>query len=667
MKSICIFILVFLSIFAFGQQEDPKFGQITLEELNMKSYDKDSAASALILYDFGKSKFVVNAEGDFEIEFHRHMKIKIFSKASFDLGNFNIELYKTLSLKEKLLDLKAITYNNENGQITKTKFDNDNLHVEEAKYFIYKKFVLPNIKEGSVIEVSYTITSGFLYNFRGWKFQYDYPAIISQYDYETPYVFVFRQNSRGYLNFDIHSNETFDMSYNISNFPSSGVYGQPTNNPRLKTYHNTLGITNVPAFQKESYIDCEDNYIQSIEFELSYVQFPNSRRYEFTTDWNAVNKKLIESDGLGEVLNSKGFIDDTVKFICQNLTAQADKAKAIYKYVQNRMAWNGEYSWSSDGIKKPFNNRKGSSSDINLLLTVMLRLAEINADPVVVSTRDNGMVNTYFPTASKFNSVITRAIIGQDTFLLDAINKFCPFGMLPSEDINGNGIMISKSYPEFVRMVTNYKYKKTKSYNLILEEDGKLSGVVKEVLEGYAAVDKRRELENKHDISDYIKDLEKETNGITIKNYNIVDRYEFEKPLVDTFQIELTDYLSDIGDKIIFKPLLFESLDKNPFYLIERKYPVDFNYPYTETYLFSYAIPNSFELESMPTNLSIRLPDSSVSFSIIFNFLNGKLSVVLKKNINKIQFLPEEYPDLKEIYNQLVKKSSESIILKKKN
>ena len=43
----------------------------------------------------------------------------------------------------------------------------------------------------------------------------------------------------------------------------------------------------------------------------------------------------------------------------------------------------------------------------------------------------------------------------------------------------------------------------------------------------------------------------------------------------------------------------------------------------------------------------------------------NKISIVYARSVNKIIFIPEEYKNLKELYNQVVRKHSESIILKK--
>ena len=63
-----------------------------------------------------------------------------------------------------------------------TKLDPKNVFLEnQSKYYDAKKFAIPNVKEGSVIEVFYTLESPFIFQFRSWEFQSDIPKLQSEY------------------------------------------------------------------------------------------------------------------------------------------------------------------------------------------------------------------------------------------------------------------------------------------------------------------------------------------------------------------------------------------------------------------------------------------------------------------------------------------------------
>jgi hypothetical protein len=70
-------------------------------------------------------------------------------------------------------------------------------------------------------------------------------------------------------------------------------------------------------------------------------------------------------------------------------------------------------------------------------------------------------------------------------------------------------------------------------------------------------------------------------------------------------------------------------------------------------------------LESLPASAVMLLPDNSIKVSYNLQAVGDKILVIYKREIEKILFLPEEYKALQELYNQIVKKHSESVILKK--
>ena len=137
------------------------------------------------------------------------------------------------------------------------------------------------------------------------------------------------------------------------------------------------------------------------------------------------------------------------------------------------------------------------------------------------------------------------------------------------------------------------------------------------------------------------------------------------KPLTDSLNVEITDRAETVGDKILFQPMLFETLESNRYTLEDRKYPVNYNYPISETYIFDYTIPDGYQVESLPKPAVLKLPDNSITVYYDIKNMGNKISIVYKRSVNKILFMPEEYKNLKEFYNQVVKKHTESIILKK--
>lgn len=666
-----LFCFFFLSsvAFSYGQFKAPKFGKIDPSELSMTRYDKDTAAGALILFDDGESSFGTKSNGSFQIIFERHCRIKIFKKTAFHLANIYVRLAQTNTGKEVLSSFKAATFNVENGKMVQIKLGKENIFEESAKNYTINKYVFPQIKEGSIIEYSYTITSDFLYNFRGWIFQHSYPALWCQYHTSIPVYFDYRQSSKGYLSFTLNKETQANTAFSFyTEYLTSG--GGPSkrvsNTVQAITKDHLYAIADVPAFKSEPNIDCNNNYIQSIDFELSSIQFPGSLRKTYTETWESVNSKLIEDEGFGRLLKTNGFINDTVTLICKGKTTDLEKASAIYSYVQKTMKWNGSYSiWASNGLKKAYKEHTGNSAEINILLTLMLQNAGLNANLVVFSTRDNGISTMFFPTITKFNSVLSKLNIDGKSYLLDACSEFSPLGVLPAYAINGKGRVVNDLNGDWVELETNTDYKEYKNHNLKINTDGTFTGTILSFYKGYAAMAYRQALRKVKSNDDLIRKMQENMKGLSINGYVISNRYDIDKPLQDSLNVTIRDNAEVIGDKILFTPLLYEAIEKNIYTLEDRKYPVNYNYPISETYIFEYTIPEGYKVESLPKSIRFKLPDNSISVSCILENTGDKISIIYKRDITKMLFLPDEYQDLKEFYNQIVKTHSEKIILKK--
>jgi hypothetical protein len=673
MKSLSCLVLLFVFTCSYGQLEEPKFGKIESADLIMPKYEKDTTADALMLFDYGTTKFILSPQEEFQFEFKRHFRIKILKKSGFRFADFKYSLYDSGTSKEKITDMKAVTYNLVDGKIVKTKLDNDNIYEEKSNKYVINKFAFPQVREGSIIELSYTIVSDFLYNLRGWSFQYTIPALSSQYICEIPEYFNYRQFSKGYLPFDISTKERFESKFTVVRrgeialgAQSEGRSQSQNVNINVNTNRYVFAIKDVPAFKSEPNIDCEDNYIQSIEFELSSINFPNEPVKQYSQTWESVNDKMLDDEDFGKLLKSDNFINDTVAAICKNITAPLDKATAIYSYVQKNMKWNGSYKlWASRGLKKPYAEHAGSSSEINLLLTVMLRSAGLTAHPVMFSTRDNGEALVVYPTITKFNSVLTRLTIDGKPYLLDATNASCPFGNIPANDINGQGRVVNTTGGDWANLETKTRYAEVKNYVINIDPEGNLAGYVKESFDGYAAINYRESLRDEKSTDDYFRKMQENIKGLTINGYKISDKDNIYKPIGDSLAIAISDRAQAVGDKILLQPLLLETIDRNRYTLEDRKYPVNYNYPISETYMIEYTIPDGYQVESLPKAAVLKMPDNSISVYYDVKNTGNKITVVYKRSVSKILFLPEQYKPLKDLYDQIVKTHSESIILKK--
>ena len=77
----------------FSQWNSFPFGKTTYSELDLKQYDADTAAVALVLQEFGEAYF--DNDNDHNLIFEYHVRIKILKPEGLSYGTFEIPLRKS--------------------------------------------------------------------------------------------------------------------------------------------------------------------------------------------------------------------------------------------------------------------------------------------------------------------------------------------------------------------------------------------------------------------------------------------------------------------------------------------------------------------------------------------------------------------------------------------
>ena len=200
------------------------------------------------------------------------------------------------------------------------------------------------------------------------------------------------------------------------------------------------------------------------------------------------------------------------------------------------------------------------------------------------------------------------------------------------------------------------------TFNDNLEVEGKTNMILKD----YGAYIYRQRIKQYDDISEYIESLEEDNKSCSIKNMDVDGLDTLGKSLDISFDFTDSDYISKGKSTIYFSPVYDPFFKENPFKLEKREYPIEFDFPSWIQQTYTYTIPESFEITEFPKPLIIRLPDNSIKFiyqvSVIGNKLNVSLSFIIKRSL----FLSDEYDHLKQIFQLIIDKQNELVVLNAK-
>ncbi|MDY7395747.1 DUF3857 domain-containing protein [Aureibaculum sp. 2210JD6-5] len=665
MKKIIITALItLLSLPAIAQ--DAKFGKVDKKDLQEKFYPSDSSANAAVLYKKRRTYFEYSQGQGFRLVTDIHERIKIYNKEGYKWATKKIALYQDGD-NEKV-SVKANTFNLVNGKVEKTKLSKSDIFDENInKYWSRKKFTMPNLTEGCIVEWDYTITSPYYWRIDDLELQSFIPIKYIESQVEAPEYFIFKNVSKGFYPVNI-KRSTKSSSITFNNKERNGWSTSSTSFSQSKLDFQTnvteCILQNVPALKDEPYVNNINNYLTALKFELTSTKFPDSPLKFYNTTWEDVTKTIYKSSNFGDQLDKKShFKDDLASLI--NLTApDNEKISKIFQFVKEKIKWNDFTSiYTNQGVKKAYKEGVGNVAEINLTLVAMLREANLKANPILISTRDHGI--PLFPTQDGFNYVIAGVEVPNGVVLLDATEKYSTPNVLPLRDLNWMGRIVRENgSSNEVNLFPTEHAKETVFVMAKVDAEGILTGTERCSFDNLLGLNKRSKHNNLAE-NELIGLLEKDNNNIEIDDFKPINKNDIYKPISYQFNFESDNQVEIIGDKIYFSPLLFHTKKENPFKLEDRKFPVDFGSPFQEKYNITVTLPEGYKAESTPESVAYSMPGDTGSYQFICKSIGDKLQVSSVLTMNTSILGAQNYGHLKEFYKQILGKQLEKVVLSK--
>lgn len=658
----CLFTLT-----TFSQTRDKvKFGKIGPEDFGQTSFEKDTAAHAVVIADIGSSEFQANRD-DLELLFRKFKRIKVVDKNGYDVATVEIPLYVSGQSEEKLMNLKAVAYNLENGKVVETKLESKGVFTDKYdKNHIVKKFTIPAVKEGTIIEYSYSVTSPFYFNLQPWNFQDEYPCLLSEYGVTIPeiYDFVFlKQDINGLLQVKTTTDrQTFNLTYEANGPTSASEHVSISSN----TVKHVWTAKDVPALREESYTTSLRNHITRIEFQLSALKYPGSPVKPIMASWEKFSEDLNKDEDFGaDLAKNNGYLGDIVDQLTAGLKDDTAKARRIYNYVRTNFTCTDHYGlYLSKPLKTVFTSRNGNEADINLLLIAMLRRAKLTADPVVLSTRNHGLTHELYPLRSRFNYTMAAITVDTLTYFLDASRPYLGFGRVDMSCYNGHARMLSKEVtPVYFNPDALLEQKNT--YVMLMgAEGGGLKGTIQQYPTYFESCMIRSAIKDKGK-DEYFKGKEKDFSTETvISGVELENPEDNEEVLKMKYDFEMK---ADDAGMLYINPLFTEATRKNPFRSQERKYPVEMPCVMDEIYTLNLTVPDGYVIEEIPKSAVVKFNENEGLFQYLIQQNENSIQFRSRVKLSRAVFAPDEYNSLREFFDMIVKKQSEQIVLKKKS
>lgn len=659
MKKNLLILALFFSV-TLHAQEKFKFGTVSKELVERKSYEQFPDAEAVVVHEEADVRYDF-MNGMFKMIRENVIMLKILTqdgadKATFEIITHNLAVSGTAeNIDERISNLDGEVFNLVDGKIQKTKLD--------RKYVVYEqidpntrraKITLPGVIAGSVVQLKHTINSDLFFHIPEWRVQREIPVLYSSIVLSLPDFFKFNVRSKGYERLSV--NEKKGSSY--SSLPGTGG-----------TREISIVGKNIPPIKDDKFLFCVGDFSTAVNFELAAIDIPSMPIQNYSTTWASIEKNLLESSYFGKWLKFKNPFPTEVAKIVSSTTNKSEQIALIYDLLKSKMTWDNSFRLHADDLKEALKKGSGSNAQFNFILMSMLRDAGFEVKPVLVSPRSMGRFPIGSPSMEKVNSFVVAINADDKAIYIDGSSTLLgDYNLLPyilhadQAWFMGTGL----SEPGFMGTLNkmglssiNCKLNVTfvgSDYSMKVTEQMTASGQDALKLKQRAV-----EYENQEE---YKKDLEKK-NGITIDSLSLsgLDRpgHGIERVVIFSCDPRVEE------DRIYFNPLIFKHISENPFTEEERKLPVEFEYPYFFKAHITVTLPDGYEIDDLPegTILSTKSQNMKLLFSII-EIDEKTIQITYNFMLNETMISYTSYPELKSLWENAVKLNNQYIVLKKR-
>ncbi|KQT18400.1 hypothetical protein ASG31_06665 [Chryseobacterium sp. Leaf404] len=633
-KQIALGIILYSGL-CFSQHKFLNYPTITQDELIKPKSLIDASAPAEILYN--SVRYDIE---NLSAEKTCFSKIKIYDRQRSEKW-LNIEI--PVVQGEQLSSFVVNVYKYSNGKIEKVTFNKkEQLKENVIKGLKFFKMAIPNVADGDVIEYSYKLSTGIM-NVACYL-EHDIPAVYQEYNLEYPDGVTYVFNSAGSL---------LQPEHHVSEMSSRLGVGYTV---------ERFAFTDTKAIKEEKFVKNANRYRKRIKPELQKYTYRDST-YEFAKTWNKIAKGLDESDNFGGFLrtSTKDVLPEDIK----KTARPTDRADKIFDYVKSNVKWNKNHGFIADqNLKSVLKTKSGNSAEINLLLVNLFRNAGLDANPFLISTVENGILNIVAPNMNNLNYLLASVKIDGQYYFYDATSPNSKANLLPERDWNDFGILIEGQKATDISFSnTNVSTKNLYIKAKLDVDSSKITGVLSSTDGGMYAIEAFDSFdENQTRYNDSFKTQYK----ITTKNVETkrLDSGEMSSQIA----FEESQNIDVVGSKIIFNPLLFlmggnEEFDQKE----ERQNHIDLVSPISRKKTVDIEIPEGYTLSIVPKSKNIVTSDKELTFKYKCELVDSNiLRVTSEIKIASDNYPKEYYPAFRQIWKTVSDTENQVVSLTKK-
>jgi hypothetical protein len=602
----------------------------------------DPGSGAVVLFKRGKISVLERTSSFWISTLETYIRIKVFSEAGLDAANVTLELPKYVHLSK--VEGRTILPSGQVVPLDSTQvFRGRTSGAGNRNSSVRTTFALPSVEPGAILE--YQLVENV-----DWYF-------LPPWTFDTPKI------------------GTLRSSLSLLVGPRLALAQFPLETARKKIQVNKSKVAqgNQYDYEVKDLHPIRDE-VYSLPFDdqacavllTPYAIFFNDETFPIIQKWNDV--ATIMNSIFQDANKKSSHAKDQAKRLAAKIPEERQRAEAIYSFLQQNIVSSGAGGvLPNRPVDDVFDDKRGDPDEINTMFITMLREVKLDADPVLIATRDSQSLTGSFPNISQFTRMLTRIRFKDGVVIADPGEPAAAFGELPWFDQGVVGIAINGNKAEeapipFGAPESNMV---TTKFSSEIGDDGQVEGQLETALQGAGALDVRGDFQDEPEekleqaLIDYL-DM-----GLPENEMEEIEHPDFKdptQPLVLKARVRY-DLLEEAGPgEILLNPWVADRYRAPLFSATERQSAVRFDYPKKHVSTSIWKLPDGMKAQQLPepVKISTDLADYSRSCTQQEQTVSCNRSFSLKKMALDDM---AQYENAKQFFEEIAQHDQEVIVL----
>jgi transglutaminase-like putative cysteine protease len=355
--------------------------------------------------------------------------------------------------------------------------------------------------------------------------------------------------------------------------------------------------------------------------------------------------------------------------LTKGLTSDREKAKRIYRWVQNNIKYVAFEEGLEGFVPREANlvcsRRFGDCKDMASILTAMLNYAKVPAYFTWIGTRHLPYTYTEFPLPIVDNHMICAAKIDGQYIFLDGTDNGCVFGM-PSEGIQDKEALVAINEKEYKVIKVETPPKEMNRYidSTFIQLDGDvLKGSIKVHMTGYLSSNMWSTLnyKNEKEREDHFRSrLTRGSNKIKFSNWKVHQSEDNSNTWI-TADFELPGYAKKIGDEWLLNLNIYKFFEHQEIDYPKRKTPIEYPYLNTATYTTVMQLPKGYKVSYLPKSQSYK--NDVWGFDMNYAVHGEKVALTQKFDMDYLMLVPGQFEQWNKVLENLFPHYKQTVVV----